>query len=96
MNKERAQKIRNVVVSHVQQNHAKKIKPNITQHQGQLLTNFTNIPEIVRIPADKGTAIVCENEKKYIQKEDELLRDMDVERSNKTEKQLIQRAQKTN
>ena len=94
MNKERAQKIRNVVVSHVQRNHAKKIKPNITQHQGQLLTNFTNIPEIVRIPADKGTAIVCENEKEYIQKEDELLRDMDVERSNKTEKQLIQRAHK--
>ena len=94
MNKERAQKIRNVVVSHVQRNHAKKIKPNITQHQGQLLTNFTNIPEIVRIPADKGTAIVCENEKEYIQKEDELLRDMDVERSNKTEKQLIQRTHK--
>ena len=23
---------------HVQQNHAKKIKPNVTQHQGQLLT----------------------------------------------------------
>ena len=85
MNKERAQKIRNVVVSHVQRNHAKKIKPNITQHQGQLLTNFTNIPEIVRIPADKGTAIVCENEKECIQKEDELLRDMDVERSNKTD-----------
>ena len=37
------------------------------------MTNFTNIPEIVRIPADKGTAIVCENEKEYIQKEDELL-----------------------
>jgi len=45
-----------------------------------------NIPEMVRIPADKGTTIVCENEKGYIQKEDDLLGDMDVERSNKTEK----------
>ena len=47
-------------------------------------------PEIVIIPADKGTAIVCKNEE-YIRKEDELLRDIDVEGSNKTEKQLMQR-----
>ena len=93
MNKGRAQKIRNTVVSHIQQN-AKKIKPNVTRHQGQLLTDFVNIPEMVRIPADKGTAIVCENEKEYIRKEDDLLVDMDVERSNKTEKQLIQKAHK--
>ena len=72
MNKERAQKIRNTVVSHVQWNHTKKIKPNIARHQGQLLTDFVNIPEMVRIPADKGIAIVCENEKGYIQKEDGL------------------------
>ena len=35
-----------------------------------------------------------ENEKEYIRKEDDLLVDMDVERSNKTEKQLIQKAHK--
>ena len=46
------------------------------------------------IPADKGTAIVCENENEYVRKGNDLLNEMDVERSQKTEKQLIQKAHK--
>ena len=57
-----------------------------------LIQDFKAIPNMVRV--DKGTAIVCENETNYIRKEDELLNEMDVERSQKTEKQLIQRAHK--
>ena len=75
----------------------KSCKENQTEYyptSRATVDKFHKLPEIVRIPAYKGTAIVCENEKEYIQKEDELLRDMDVERSNKTEKQLIQRAHK--
>ena len=59
-----------------------------------LIHDFKDIPNMVRVSADKGTAIVCENETNYIRKEDELLNEMDVERSQKTEKQLIQRAHK--
>ena len=46
------------------------------------------------IPADKGTAIVCENKNEYFWKKDDLLNDHDVKRSQKTEKQLIQKAHK--
>ena len=59
-----------------------------------LIHDFKYIPDMVRVSADKGTAIVCENETEYIWKEAELLNDMDVERSQKTEKQLIQKAHK--
>ena len=48
----------------------------------------------MRIVADNGTPIVCENEKEYVRKEDDLLNEMDAERSQKTEKQLIQKAHK--
>ena len=65
INKERAQRIRNIVVSHVQKNYFKRIKQNTTHHERKLLSEFQKIPEMVKIPADKGTAIVCENEKEY-------------------------------
>ena len=94
INKERAQKIRSIVVSHIQKNCFKKIKQNTTQRQMKLLEDFQDIPDMVRISADKGTAIVCENTQEYIRKEDDLLNDMDVEISQKTEKQLIQRTHK--
>ena len=94
LNKERAQKVRNIVISHIQKNYFKKIKQNTTQRQMNLIHDFKDIPNMVRVSADKGTAIVCENETNYIRKEDELLNEMDVERSQKTEKQLIQRAHK--
>ena len=92
INKERAQRIRNIVVSHVQKKYFKKIKQNTTHYERKLLSEFQEIPEMVRIPADKGTAIVCENRKEYVRKEVDLLNEMDVERSQKTEKQLIQQA----
>ena len=50
-----------------------------------LIHDFKDIPNMVRVAADKGTAIVCENETNYIRKEDELLNGVDVERSQKTE-----------
>ena len=81
-------------MSHVQRNYFKKIKQNTTHHERKLLSDFQKIPEIITIPTDKDTAIVCENKNEYIWKEDDLLNEMDVERSQKTEKQLIQKAHK--
>ena len=46
----------------------------------KLLEDCKGILDMVIVSADKGTAIVCENTKEYIQKEDDLLSDMDVER----------------
>ena len=63
-------------------------------YERKLLSDFQKIPEIVTLPADKGTAIVCENKNEHVRKEDDLLNEMDVEKSQKTEKQLIQKAQK--
>ena len=60
----------------------------------KLLEDFKDIPDMVRLSADKGTTIVCENTKECIQKEDDLRNDMDVERLLKTEKQLVQRTHK--
>ena len=49
---------------------------------------------MVRVSADKGTTMICENTKNYIQKEHNLLNCIDVERLQKTEKQLVQRTHK--
>jgi len=54
INKERAQRIRNIVVSHVQRNYFKRIKQNTTHYERKLLSDFQKIPEIVTIPADKA------------------------------------------
>ena len=71
INKERAQKVRSIVVSHMQKNDFKRIKQNTTQRQTKLFKDFKDIPDMVRVSAEKGTAIVCENTKEYIRKEDD-------------------------
>ena len=60
----------------------------------KILEDFKDIPDMLRVSADKGTATVCKKTKEYIRKEDDLLNDMDVERSQKTEKPLVQRTHK--
>ena len=42
--------------------------------------------ELIKIPADKGTASVLENEENYIGKEDDQIKAMDVEECMKSEK----------
>ena len=46
INKERAQRIRNIVVSHVQRNYFKRIQQNTTHYERKLLSEFQKIPEI--------------------------------------------------
>ena len=45
--------------------------------------------EIIKIPADKGTASVLENETNYINKEQDQIDAMDVEECTKSEKSIL-------
>ena len=77
-NKERAQRIRNIVVDHVQKHHNMNIRPNITKNEWDRLKRFKAQQEMIKLPADKGSAIVIENDQKYIGKEQDQINDMDV------------------
>ena len=67
-NKERAQRIRNIMVAHVQKYHGMNIKPNITRKEWTRLKEFKARENLIKLPADKGSATVIENEHKYILK----------------------------
>jgi len=41
-------------------------KTQCISYKRKLLSDFQKIPEIVTVPADKGTAIVCENKNEYM------------------------------
>ena len=79
MNRERAQRIRNIMVAHVKQYHNMHIKPNITRKERGLLKDLRDDAELIKIPADKGTASVLENETNYVRKEQDQIDAMDVE-----------------
>ena len=89
MNKERAQRIRNIMVAHIQQYHDMQIKPNTTRKERKLLKDLRDDNELIKIPADKGTASVLENEENYIGKEDDQIKAMDVEECMKSEKSIL-------
>jgi len=89
INKERAQRIRNIVVTHIQQFHDMQIKPNTTRKERGLLKDLRDDNEIIKIPADKGTVSVLENETNYINKEQDQINAMDVEECTKSEKSIL-------
>ena len=68
-NKERAQRIRNITVSHVQKYLDMHIRPNVTKNEWSRLKDFKAQQEVIKLPADKGSAIAIENNQKYISKE---------------------------
>ena len=49
INKERGQRIRTIVVSHVQRNYFKRIKQNTMHYERKLLSEFQSIPEIFQL-----------------------------------------------
>ena len=87
INMERVQRIRNSVVVHVPQFYDMQIKPNTTRKERELLKVLRNDNEIIKIPADKGTASVLENETNCINKEQDQIDAMDVEECIKSESQ---------
>ena len=89
MNRERAQRIKNIMVHHIQHYHNRYIKPNTTRKERKLLKDLRNITDLVKIPADKGTASVLENEVNYVNKEQDQITSMDVKQCTKSEKAII-------
>ena len=89
LNKERAQRIRNIVVTHVQRYHNINIKPNTTKKERKRLKELRAQDDLIKIPADKGTATVFENESNYVTKEQDQINAMDVQRCYKSEKAII-------
>ena len=69
INKERAQRIRNIVVTHIQQFHDMQIKPNTTRKERGLLKELRDANEIIKIPAGKDTASVLKHKTSYVNKE---------------------------
>ena len=53
-------------------------RPNITKAEWDRLKNFKAQQELIKLPADKGSAIVIEKDQKYIKKEQVQIGDMDV------------------
>ena len=89
MNRERAQRIRNIMVHHIQHYHNRYIKPNTTRKERKLLKALRDITDLVKIPADKGTASVLENEVNYVDKEQDQITSMDVKQCTKSEKAIL-------
>ena len=88
-NKERAQRIRNITVSHVQKYHDMHIRPNVTKNEWSRLKDFKAQQELIKLPADKGSAIVIENDQKYISKEQDQINDMDVVPCTRSENTIL-------
>ena len=66
MNRERAQRIRNIMVAHIKQYHNMHIKPNITRKERGLLKDLRDDAVLIKIYADKGASSVFDNETNYI------------------------------
>ena len=77
------------MVTHIQQFHDMQIKPKTTRKERGLLKELRDDNEIIKIPADKGTASVLENETNYINKEQDQIDAMDVEECTKSEKSIL-------
>ena len=88
-NKERAQRIQNIMVAHVQKYHGMKMKPTLTKKEWTWLKEFKARENLIKLPADKGSATVIENEHKYILKEQNQIKNMDVVLCGRSEKTII-------
>ena len=88
-NKERAQRIRNIMVAHIQKYHDMHIRPNITRGEWKRLREFKARENLIKLPADKDTAVVIENEQGYVTKEQHQINDMDVEPCDRSEKAIL-------
>ena len=69
----RDQRIRNIMVAHVQQFYNMQIKPNTMRKERELLKVLRNENEIIKIPADTGTTSVLDNVEECTKSEKSIL-----------------------
>ena len=77
--KERAAKVRKLMLDHVLECHDMKIQSNISKREWKAINYIKAIPELIVGKADKGNGIMFEDEKQYIQKEQDQMDICDVE-----------------
>ena len=77
------------MVTHIQKYHDMHIQPNITKAEWDRLKNFKAQQELIKLPADKGSAIVIEKDQKYIRKEQDQINDMDVVPCTRSENAIL-------
>ena len=77
------------MVAHIQKYHDMHIRPNITRNEWKRLREFKARENLIKLPADKGTAVVIENEQGYVTKEQRQINDMDVEPCDRSEKAIL-------
>jgi hypothetical protein len=65
---EKAQRIRNILISHVKKGVGMKIKENLSSDEKKILKEIISDSSIIICPADKGRAIVIEDRETYLLK----------------------------
>jgi len=61
----KAQKIRNIMISHIKKGIGMKVKENLSADEKKILKDIISDPSIIICPADKGRAIVIEDRDTY-------------------------------
>ena len=87
--RERAQKIRHVVMDHILENHRKKIKRKVSKKEMKMLIELKKDEDRLITSADKGKAIAIEDKESYQAKNQQQLDEMDCVKANKSGKTLL-------
>ena len=87
--RERAQKIRHVVMDHILEDHRKKIKSNVSKKEMKMLIELNKDEDRLITSADKGKAIAIEHQESCRAKNQQQLDEMDCVKVNKSGKTLL-------
>ena len=90
----KAQKIRNIMISHIKKGVGMKVKENLSADEKKILKDIISDPSIIICPADKGRAIVIEDRDTYLSKMQQQLDEGDYKIDNRKEKTLLDKLHK--
>ena len=68
------------------------MRPNITNAEWDCLKIFKAHQQLIKLPVDKGSAIVIEKDQKYVKKEQDQITDIDVVPCTRSENAILVRS----
>ena len=86
---ENAQKIRNLLLSHIREGFKMKIKSNLSKEEREILKGLKDDVWIIICPADKGKAVVVEDRDAYKEKMQQQIDEGDYKPAKGKEKTLL-------
>jgi len=86
---ENAQKIRNLLLSHIRKGFQMRIKNNLSVEEREILKGLKNDMSIIICPADKGKAVVVEDRDAYMEKMQKQVDEGDYKPAKGKEKTLL-------